>query len=225
MFSLIHYSFIYLLIDHFYIIDLCGEEVTGDYPHEEVGNRGVNHFPDGVFQKCRIIVMREREEERERLLRQRRMKNRNLLKTPNKKAVIPSDGFENFDTDEGNLLPFSSPAENAAPSPVGLLDKFDDQWNSIANAPGSPSNDQQQSLLSAALESDANGPTESTADYFQNLNTEPTTAAAASEPIQVTSPQQRRVNRPMRIQVPAGRGQGNVPASVRVATPGRGARR
>ncbi len=168
--------------------------------------------------------MREREEERERLLRQRRMKNRNLLKTPNKKAVIPSDGFDNFDTDEGNT-PFS-PTENVSSSPVGLLDKFDDQWNSIANAPGSPSNDQQLSLLNAALESDNNtaNANESNADYFQNLNTEPTTAAVA-EPVQVISPQQRRVNRPMRIQVPAGRGQGNVPAAVRVATPGRGVRR
>lgn len=30
---------------------LCGEEVLPDYPHDEKSNPGINHFPDGVFQK------------------------------------------------------------------------------------------------------------------------------------------------------------------------------
>lgn len=58
-------------------LDLCGEEVTSDYPHEEVKCLGVNHFPDGVFQKCRTISNREKEEERQRLMKLRRMKNKN----------------------------------------------------------------------------------------------------------------------------------------------------
>ena len=31
-------------------------EVTPDYPHEEVNNPGVNHFPDGVFNDCRVVA-------------------------------------------------------------------------------------------------------------------------------------------------------------------------
>ena len=38
--------------------DLCGAEVLPDYPHDEVDNPGVNHFPDGVFQTCRILKQR-----------------------------------------------------------------------------------------------------------------------------------------------------------------------
>jgi hypothetical protein len=29
-------------------------EVLPDYPHEELGT-GINHFPDGVFNDCRVI--------------------------------------------------------------------------------------------------------------------------------------------------------------------------
>jgi hypothetical protein len=46
--------------------------VTPDYPHEEVAARGVNHFPDGVFQRCRKIVQQEKDAERERLRKARR---------------------------------------------------------------------------------------------------------------------------------------------------------
>lgn len=51
---------------------LCGAEVLPDYPHEEVRNPGINHFPDGVFQTCRTVAQREREAERDRLRRLRR---------------------------------------------------------------------------------------------------------------------------------------------------------
>ena len=30
-------------------------EVLPDYPHEEV-NTGINHFPDGVFNDCRVVT-------------------------------------------------------------------------------------------------------------------------------------------------------------------------
>jgi hypothetical protein len=56
---------------------LCGEAVTQDYPHDEVRNPGVNHFPEGVFQKCRVVLAKEREEERERLRKLRRNRIRN----------------------------------------------------------------------------------------------------------------------------------------------------
>lgn len=59
-----------------YLLDCCGEEVTSDYPHNEVQNKGVNHFPDGVFQRCRKIVQQEKEAERERLRKIRRMKTK-----------------------------------------------------------------------------------------------------------------------------------------------------
>jgi hypothetical protein len=54
--------------------DCCGEEVAPDYPHNEIS--GVNHFPDGVFQRCRRIIMKEKEAERERLRKARRMKTK-----------------------------------------------------------------------------------------------------------------------------------------------------
>jgi hypothetical protein len=186
---------------------LCGNEVTGDYPHEEVGNRGVNHFPDGVFQKCRIIVFREKEEERERLLRIRRMKNKHLnQRLPNKKVTVGlgADGFD--DVEIGDDLAGQN-LNNMA------LDKFDDTWNTIVatnSSPQSSKDNTDESLLQAAL---FDNPTDNAdnnnndVDYFRTLNTEPP-HSAANHSLQggmiVTSPQQRRVNRPQRIRVPVG---------------------
>ena len=83
--------------------DCCGEEVTGDYPHNEVRNKNVNHFPDGVFQRCRTIVAREKDAERERLKKLRRMKTKIQPFNPNTSgAVAPG-----MATAEGS--PFSSP--------------------------------------------------------------------------------------------------------------------
>ena len=62
-------------------IDLCGYEVTPDYPHEEVDNPGVNHFPEGVFQICRVMKQRQKDEERDKLRRTRR--NRKPSRSPN----------------------------------------------------------------------------------------------------------------------------------------------
>ena len=39
----------------------CGEEVLDGYPHDEVKHPGVNHFPDGVYQKCRHQQQEERD--------------------------------------------------------------------------------------------------------------------------------------------------------------------
>ena len=52
-------------------------EVAAEYPHDEINNdnQGINHFPDGVFQKCRTIINREKAEERERLRKSKRRKS------------------------------------------------------------------------------------------------------------------------------------------------------
>ena len=76
---------------------MCGEEVTPDYPHEEVRNPGINHFPDGVFQTCRKVAQREREAERERIKRLRRMKVRK-----NGDRSVQQFGFGVMGTDENN---------------------------------------------------------------------------------------------------------------------------
>lgn len=68
--------------------DLCGEEVQPNYPHDEVRNAGVNHFPQGVFQKCRTVILREKEEEREKLKRIRRMKAKSPIKMA---TIVPVD--------------------------------------------------------------------------------------------------------------------------------------
>jgi hypothetical protein len=52
----------------------CGEEIMGDYPHDEVRRPGVNHFPDGVYQQCLSIINKNRENERVRLKKMKRMK-------------------------------------------------------------------------------------------------------------------------------------------------------
>lgn len=77
---------------------LCGEEVLSDYPHEEVNNLGVNHFPDGVFQKCRHIICKEKAEETERLRKSRRKKNHNSIRAQGV-SVSPGD-WGTDDTDE-----------------------------------------------------------------------------------------------------------------------------
>jgi hypothetical protein len=91
---------------------LCGELVTADYPHDEVRNPGVNHFPDGVFQKCRIITAKEREVERDRLRKIRRMKIKKAdIKQKQKRnsqtnfvVAGNTDGTDNWDTETDPLF-------------------------------------------------------------------------------------------------------------------------
>jgi hypothetical protein len=75
-------------------VDLCGTEVLGDYPHNEVGNLGVNHFPDGVFQRCRTIVAREKAAERERLRKSKRRKSSKRIGSYSTKFVVPGEWDE-----------------------------------------------------------------------------------------------------------------------------------
>ena len=61
-------------------IDLCGTEVTKDYPHEEMDNPGVNHFQDGVFQDCRVV------KEEKRVLKKKKKKRKRL-----NSRIVPLD--------------------------------------------------------------------------------------------------------------------------------------
>jgi hypothetical protein len=70
-----------------YVLDCCGAEVTSSHPHEEIDNPGVNHFPDGVYQTCRVIQQRERDAERERQRKARRTKAK-----PQNYSPSPSSG-------------------------------------------------------------------------------------------------------------------------------------
>jgi hypothetical protein len=79
----------------------CGEEVLGDYPHEEVKRPGVNHFPDGVYQQCIVITKKQRDAERDRLKKIRRMRNNK----GGKKRQQAFDGFgdDNDSPDKGEV--------------------------------------------------------------------------------------------------------------------------
>ena len=132
---------------------MCGEEVTPDYPHEEVRKPGINHFPDGVFQKCRVIIAREKEAERERLRKLKRMKNSNKSSSPSplmspngsmkKSSILPAEGLEWDDSMHPEIaIPVASPVvARSQPSPAtspsrivvaGVLenmDTFDQEWD------------------------------------------------------------------------------------------------
>ena len=78
----------------------CGTEVTSNHPHEEVDNPGVNHFPDGVYQTCRIIQQKAKDAEREKLKKSRRTLPRNtaLSKNNHKIAAMYTDNVDWDDT-------------------------------------------------------------------------------------------------------------------------------
>jgi hypothetical protein len=93
---------------------LCGTEVAGDYPHIEIDNPLVNHFPDGVFQKCRKVVKKEKEAERDKLRKQRRSTLRQSSRgSPSPSRVVPDapdliGGWDNKDDFESPLMGVSS---------------------------------------------------------------------------------------------------------------------
>ena len=122
--------------------DLCGEEVLPDYPHNEVRNAGVNHFPEGVFQKCRVILQRERDVEREKLKKAKRLRG-NKPKT----GGVNLDAWD--DDDGGGNVALS------APQP----DRFDEQWNSAISA------------SNAAVTSGSGSPLPQAATPNNNINT------------------------------------------------------
>ena len=105
---------------------MCGEEVLPDYPHDEVKNPGVNHFPDGVFQKCLKLIQREREAERERLKKIKRQRNnaKERMQQRNENVVLPT-------TDEwGGMDELASPQPpSRTGAAVAVVDQFDAQWD------------------------------------------------------------------------------------------------
>jgi len=117
----------------------CGEEVESEYPHDEVKRPGVNHFPDGVYQKCRTVMQRERDSERDRLKRLRRMK-----KSPDRQREIGFSGLEIgkdghvATDDEGwEKIPdyLLTSEREARGADARLGDAFDQQWdNEMATA-------------------------------------------------------------------------------------------
>jgi hypothetical protein len=97
---------------------LCGEGVTADYPHDETRNPGVNHFPDGVFQKCRIITIKERDAERERLRKMKRMKVKNSMKAKQRRSsrtnfTTPAAIDNGWDRDSDPLFTMPNPVLSA----------------------------------------------------------------------------------------------------------------
>jgi hypothetical protein len=120
--------------------------VKPDYPHDEIRNPGVNHFPDGVFQKCRIVMKREKDAERERLKKMKRTKAQRQL--PPTRAIPVTAASPQVDAWRKN----SSGSNNAALSNEGndnnmgskqgsfgtanpllknisFMTSFDDRWN------------------------------------------------------------------------------------------------
>lgn len=124
----------------------CGEEVLGDYPHEEVNHPGVNHFPDGVYQKCRTAQMKEREAERERLKRLRRMKGGNVKREQSfdlggdvensKDGGVDEDGWEKIPE---HLLR-DNPGSGSGGGVDHSTDYFDTHWDAeVGSKPSSSS--------------------------------------------------------------------------------------
>lgn len=105
-------------------IDLCGEEILGDYPHDEVANPGVNHFPEGVFQRCRHMILKDKEAERLRLKKIKRQRNnaKARLQSTAPNAVVQTHG-DGFDDDEWG---------GVAEGPAVPVDRVDLQWDMVA---------------------------------------------------------------------------------------------
>ncbi len=128
--------------------------MTPDYPHEEVRNPGVNHFPDGVFQNCRYVINKEKEAERERWRKQKRMKSSKQNLNPSqgsskKSSILPAEGLVWENPQLADLSsPIASPVINrsgtssniVSPSrimisdeieaaPTTLFDQFDEEWD------------------------------------------------------------------------------------------------
>ena len=114
---------------------LCGEEVSPDYPHEEVNNLGVNHFPDGVFQKCRHVINKEKAEETERLRKLKRKKNAYVAKAQGA-SITPGDWSNETDEweDLESTIMMSSMTQENLLERQWVVNSNDDQ----KSASGSP---------------------------------------------------------------------------------------
>jgi hypothetical protein len=97
---------------------LCGVEVLGDYPHDEVKNPGVNHFPEGVFQRCRTIINKDRDIEREFLRKSKRRKNARVAN-----RIVPLNFEDRLLDSPGGTM------DLATESPIISGDPFDVMWS------------------------------------------------------------------------------------------------
>jgi hypothetical protein len=115
------------------VADLCGLEVASEYPHDEIINPGMNHFPDGVFQNCRTILVREREVEREKIRKAKRMKKAQsaLRSKSNVSLVVPVESDQGWESDGVTIRSTrSAPALSLLPS---SSDPFDVAWSQTLN--------------------------------------------------------------------------------------------
>lgn len=121
------------------VTDLCGTEVLAGYPHDEVDCEGLNHFPDGVFQKCRKILQKESEAERVQLRRQARSRqrahgrshtDRSVRPTRSSSRVVPVTSEEESDESGEGVLPIARRRNNESrrqgPEIVNHFDRFFD---------------------------------------------------------------------------------------------------
>ena len=113
-----------------YLTDLCGTEIEAGYPHNErnsgtESNKDINHFPDGVFHKCRVILYREREVERKRMKRLKRMNRHSPVK---RHATITP--FE-----EIQLEVVTPKFETTNPTHRTAYDYFEDSWRPFQQPP------------------------------------------------------------------------------------------
>ena len=78
-----------------------------------------------VFQKCRIIAQRERDAERERLKRLRRLKNKTELRSPLKGSSVAVSADSDPDP-MVMMMTTTTPAQNPSTPPLNL---FDSAWD------------------------------------------------------------------------------------------------
>lgn len=103
-------------------------EVAAEYPHNEIKNEGINHFPDGVFQKCRTIIVKEREIEREKIRKSKRMKKeQNKLRSKSNISTIVPLNNDNLFNDSDSIS--SSTIRSTKSAPVLSTDPFDIAWS------------------------------------------------------------------------------------------------
>jgi hypothetical protein len=86
----------------------------------------MNHFPNGVFQNCRTILVREREIEREKIRKAKRMKKaQNALRSKsNVSMIVPVDYSVEQEWDGGVTI------RSTMSAPVlSSIDPFDVAWS------------------------------------------------------------------------------------------------
>ena len=166
----------------------CGEEIEGEYPHDEVKRPGVNHFPEGVYQKCRYILQQERDSERDRLKRLRRMKNSAGSHVKREVSFngleLGNDGQVATDSEGWEKIPdyLLNEGREARGADARLGDAFDQQWDTeMATAQGA-----------ARSEIDLSDDSEEEVDLGQTV---PGSSQKITLPHVVISPSAQRQNR------------------------------